>query len=201
MPSVFRPTASRATDPRSGPSIPTVHATDDAAFATLFRAHYADLCSFVYCYVRSRAVAEELVQEVFLDAWERRGLVTRSFLFTGARNSAISHLRRERTHARWAARVKDEETEHSIVSSPAEHDLEYEALCARVDAEIARLPERCRLVFTMHRQQHLSYAEIAGLLGVSIKAVEAQMGRALRALRRTVLPLLLTSATFFLVKL
>ena len=52
-----------------------------------------------------------------------------------------------------------------------------------VDHALAALPERCRLIFIMSRQQGLSYHEIADTLGLSIKTVETQMGRALKALR------------------
>ena len=45
---------------------------DVTAFEALFRAHYAALCHFVYGYVRSRAVAQELVQDLFLRLWENR---------------------------------------------------------------------------------------------------------------------------------
>lgn len=199
MPS-FRSAASRKLSRNSNTDAAYRSSTDESEFARLFRANYADLCSFVQSYVESRPIAEELVQELFLNAWERNGPITRSYLFTAARNGAISHLRRERLHARWAQRTRDEDSNKAHERPAAEADVEYAALCERVDAEIARLPERCRLVFTMNRQQNLSYAEIAGLLGVSVKAVEAQMGRALRALRDNVLPLLVTSAACVLIK-
>jgi RNA polymerase sigma-70 factor (ECF subfamily) len=127
-----------------------------------------------------------------------QGLVTRSYLFTAARNHAVSYLRRERLHARWVEHAKRREAGTVSGVAPLDRDLEYAQLCERVAAEIARLPERCRLIFVMHRQQDLSYAEIARLLGISVKAVEAQMGRALRALRRTVLPLLTSSMVLLL---
>ena len=53
-----------------------------------------------------------------------------------------------------------------------------------VRAAIAKLPERCRLVYTLHREQGLSYAEVAAVMGISVKTVDAQMGRALKSLRK-----------------
>ena len=70
-------------------------------FADLFRAHYAELCHFVLQFVRSRPVAEELVQDLFLRIWERRQsweeeLPSRSYLYQAARNRALDHLKHER---------------------------------------------------------------------------------------------------------
>jgi DNA-directed RNA polymerase specialized sigma24 family protein len=53
-----------------------------------------------------------------------------------------------------------------------------------LQAAIARLPDRCRLVFTLQREQGMSYVQIAGVLGVSVKTVDAQMGRAVKSLRK-----------------
>jgi RNA polymerase sigma-70 factor (ECF subfamily) len=213
MPSMFR---SPAQGPLHSPEPPaTQHLrTCEAELAGLFRSHYQNLCGFVHSYVRSRAVAEELVQELFLEVWERmesgktfgraRGavgpgsLVTRSYLFTAARNRALSHLRRERLHTRWVERAADEETSNTVEAPRVDATMDYAVLCRRVEAEVARLSPRCRVVFTMHRQQEMSYAEIAGHLGISVKAVEAQMGRALKALRRTILPLLAPLLVFLI---
>ena len=63
-------------------------------------------------------------------------------------------------------------------------------LAGAIDASLARLPERCRLIFAMSRQQGLSYLEIASVLGLSVKTVETQMGRALKALRSQLAPFL-----------
>jgi RNA polymerase sigma-70 factor (ECF subfamily) len=112
----------------------------------------------------------------------------------------VSYLRREQLHTRWVEREERDEAAPVRSAAPLDHDLEYAQLCERVEAEIARLPERCRLIFIMNRQQDLSYPEIARLLNISVKAVEAQMGRALRALRRSVLPLLTSSVVLFLVE-
>ncbi len=53
---------------------------------------------------------------------------------------------------------------------------------------VADLPERCREVFRLSREQGLRYAEIATALGISVKTVEAQMGKALRLLRDRLAP-------------
>ncbi len=160
--------------------------TDDGAFEALFRAYHAPLCAFAYRMVRSRAVAEELVQEVFLYLWQHRETwvahtSVRTYLFTATRNAALNHLRRERLFTQ----SETEAIELFSQSPPStESDLALSELERAVERAIERLPERCRLIYTMSREQGLSYAEIAEVLGLSVKTVEAQMGRAFKALRK-----------------
>lgn len=186
------PTRPMATAPLDNPRTPDPAA--DAAFDALFRAHYAALCRFVLPFVRSRAVAEELVQDLFFAIWQRpdRGAapeLTRTYLYTAARNRAISYLRRERLQDQWAAG----EAAAGRTERTAGDDLEQAELESVVYRAIDELPPRCRLVFTMHRQQRLTYAAIAEALQISVKSVEAHMGRALTHLRAALGPYLASS--------
>jgi RNA polymerase sigma-19 factor, ECF subfamily len=156
---------------------------DEAAFESLFRSFAPGLCAFVARYVGSRAVGEELVQDLFLRVWQRRRELTveqgvATYLYTAARNRAINYLRHDARSAGSAAVIG-----HIDASQPSEGDL-LELLDLH-DA-IERLPARCRLIFTLSRQQDMTYAEIARSLGLSVKTVEVQMGRALKALRSSV---------------
>ena len=157
---------------------------DEAAFEALFRALAPGLCALVTRYVRTPAVAEELVQELFLDLWMRReSLVVResltAYLHAAARHRALNHLARERRLHRWTEGDGRPDGD-ADPGAPGESAL-LDAL--ELQDAIAALPARCRLVFTLSRQQDLTYVEIATALGLSVKTVETQMGRALRALR------------------
>jgi RNA polymerase sigma-70 factor (ECF subfamily) len=93
------------------------------------------------------------------------------------RNRAFDHLRREEAIFRRegaAARCSDDP------SWPVEDEL---LALLELQEMIARLPARCRLIFRMSREHEMTYREIADSLGISIKTVETQMGRALKALR------------------
>jgi RNA polymerase sigma-70 factor (ECF subfamily) len=163
-----------------------------AAFEALFRTHYAGLCAFVYGYVRSRDVARELVQDLFLRLWEmtgtpRSGALTKAYLYTAARNRAVRHIRHQRVEARWieAAGLESDRCEVGPDETVQEHDA-----AAAIARAVAGLPERCRLVFTLSRSRHLSTAEIAEVLGISPNTVEQHMWRALKALRAKLAPYL-----------
>src|SRR3954466_1313033 len=87
--------------PYRGPEwIERIRAGDEAAFEALFRALAPGLCALVARYVHSRAVAEELVQDLFLDLWTRRSQLAveqalTSYLYMAARNRALNHLKRD----------------------------------------------------------------------------------------------------------
>jgi RNA polymerase sigma-70 factor (ECF subfamily) len=165
--------AHRAADPRD-PS---------AAFDALVRAHYARLAAFAYRYLSSREAAEDAVQEVLLKVWER-GLAQTlpdplPYLYQATRNQCLMVLRHQR---RWQLTDLSKER----LAAPEAADAgDPDEVRAAVDAAIAALPERTRLVFSMSREQKLTYAEIARILGISTKTVENQMSRALRHLRRS----------------
>lgn len=161
-------------------------AGDTRAFETLFRTYYAGMCVFAARLVGRGDVAEELVQEVFLYVWRTRDswqihTSVRQYLFSAVRHGALRYLRHERV-------VQNHLPETLILFERpvrlADADLESEETIRLVRAAIAKLPERCRLVYTLHREQGLTYAEVAEVMGISVKTVDVQMGRALKALRR-----------------
>jgi RNA polymerase sigma-70 factor (ECF subfamily) len=167
-----------------------IRAGDERAFAELFRAYYAGLCSFVYARVRSGAIAEDLVMDVFRRLWEHRTKLevhrsVRSYLFSAAVHAAASHLRHRRIEATLVRDVEAHAQSVPAIGTPRATpvmDAERAELAHAIARAADALPPRCRAVFLLWQQQ-LSYAEIADVLGVSIKTVENQLGRALRALR------------------
>jgi RNA polymerase sigma-70 factor (ECF subfamily) len=164
---------------------------DEGAFHSLFEAYYTALCDFAQTYLHSPELAEELVQTVFLRIWEHRvrwepTTSVRAYLFAACRNQALGVLKHERIVLRAAQRARSEEV---VLGSGGAAPLPDEAVQA---AELARalgsavdaLPERRRLVVICRWRHQLSYAEIAQVLGISVKTVEVQMGRALASLRK-----------------
>ena len=105
----------------------------------------------------------------------------RSYLLTAVRNAALSYLRHERVVRRRQAEVRDF---HEVVAASPEARALRQRRLSRSGRRSARLPDRCRLVFTLHREQGLTYAEVAEVLGISPRTVEVQIGRALKSLRK-----------------
>ncbi len=155
-------------------------------FAVLFRERYPELCHFVLQFVRSRSVAEELVQDLFLRIWERRQswekeLPSRSYLYQAARNRALDHLKHERIAERASAYQPDDD---EAPTPDVDQRLDADDLRTALHAAIEQLPDRTRQVFILCKGHGLAYAQIAEALGISVKTVETQMGRAFRILRQ-----------------
>jgi RNA polymerase sigma-70 factor (ECF subfamily) len=139
--------------------------------------------------VRSRAVAEEIVQDVMLELWRRRETLAdesspQAYLFQSTRNRSLNHIRHERVERMgepYAAREQ-------AVDAPAQSYVVEEEIQIALKHAVAMLPERCREVFELSRIHNLKYTEIAQTLGISVKTVEAQMGKALRVLREELRP-------------
>jgi RNA polymerase sigma-70 factor (ECF subfamily) len=169
---------------------------DEAAFDAIFREWYPSLVRSAESIVRSRAVAEELVQDVMLELWRRRESLAKesspqAYLFQSTRNRALNHIRHERVERK----SEPELIRQTEMSAPASSLLVEEEIEVALRAAVAELPERCREVFELSRTHGLKYAEIATVLGISIKTVEAQMGKALRSLRVKLAPWLPQSET------
>jgi RNA polymerase sigma-70 factor (ECF subfamily) len=159
---------------------------DERALELVFRAHYPAMVAVVRRIVFAPDVAEELVQDVFFKLWTKRESLAeidalKTYLYRAARNTALNHLRRlklEQAHEeREAAKGEPSTIESTDDSATASEVTEA------VHAAINRLPTRCREIFLMSREGGLTYGEIAAELGISIKTVETQMGRALKSLR------------------
>ena len=157
---------------------------DHDAFAAIFRQWYEPVVRSANRVLRDPGVAEELSQDVFLELWRRRESLApdssvAGYLMQAVRNRALNHLRHLAVQKKSVVYVE-------AMSEPAEHaDSQVQAneLQAAVTQAIADLPPRTREVFVMSRERGLRYSEIAEQLGVSVKAVEANMSRALRILR------------------
>jgi RNA polymerase sigma-70 factor (ECF subfamily) len=158
-------------------------ADERAAFETNFRSHYQALVGFGARYTGSVATAEEVVQEVFLSLWRQRATMPPadklgSYLYRAVHNRALNVVRHERV-----IRIRNSEFVEPPQSAAADERLLREEAERLIQAAVDRLPDRCRLIFILSREQKLTYAQIAEVAGVSIKTVETQMGRALRSLR------------------
>jgi RNA polymerase sigma-70 factor, ECF subfamily len=157
---------------------------DQAAFDTVFRAHYAQLVAFAQGMLRDRAPAEDVAQEVMLELWRRRMEISiseslRAYLLRATRNRSLNQLR----HANVAKRAEPQLMSEESVNATGASELVASELRDALALAVSELPPACREVFVLSRSQGLRYQEIATTLGISIKTVESQMGKALRHLR------------------
>ncbi len=153
-----------------------------------FRAHYSGMHAFCARMVRDGAVADDLVQGVFVRIWMRRDDLTddalsRAYLYRSVRNAALGWLRK-RTPSSIDEGVRTPES--LIERMDPEADFSERRLRATVATAVDGLPDRCREAFLLVRERGLSYREAGEVLGVSPKTIDAHMVRAMTALRDAV---------------
>lgn len=158
----------------------------------MFKLHYAFVCNVVKTYVRDSAIAEDIAQEIFTELWVKRDQLqihtsVHAYLRRMAVTRSLNHLRDSKKH-NWDELDVNLETAAGLTGKSASvlQHIEEQELKQRIDAAIQALPEKCRLVFLLSRQEEMSYAEIAAELNISIKTVENQIGKALRLLRHAI---------------
>jgi len=181
--------------------------TDDrGAFTELYNRYWDKTYAVALHRLDDEHEAEEVVQEVFLSIWQRRATLqlthtVATYLAVAVKYKVINHLakqyRRQLQH--------DELTMTSPIVADSTADWLYEKeLRQLLEKTISQLPEKCRIVFLLSRDENKTYAEIAAELNISQKTVEAHMSKALRELRETlgvsapVLALILLNADRFL---
>lgn len=155
-----------------------------AEFERLFREHYASVAAFAYRLIGDRDAAEDVATDVFAVLWERDDVLkdahrARFFLYRTARNIVATRMRDEQTRNR----ILDDAARNIPNSVNQEDEIDALALNDIVRAAIVRMPEQRRAVYTLRWEQDLSYAEVAELLGISVKAVEKHVSLALADLR------------------
>jgi len=151
----------------------------------LFRTYYTPLCKAVYNITRDTDAAEDIVQDVFMKVWKKKDQLdlsqsVRAYLFRSSVNTALNYLEKNR---RNTSMDHTEADSLRFSANTTENELGYREVSQRIDLVMEKLPPKCRTVFALSRYEELSYAQIAEQLGVSVKAVEKHMGKALKLMR------------------
>jgi RNA polymerase sigma-70 factor (ECF subfamily) len=164
-------------------------AGDDAAFGQLYDLLAPRLYGYLLRQTRDANQAEDLVQQTLLHIHRARGTFipgadVMPWAFAIARRLLIDGIRR----ARREVLVAHEETGESAVdgAAPADALVEAQELASRIQRELARLPETQRVAFELIKQEGLSFAEAAQVLGTTVSAVKLRAHRAYEALRAVI---------------
>lgn len=156
---------------------------NERAFNFIFKEYYKSLSQFSYSFIKDQDKAESLVQEVFVKLWEKRESLTAidnllSYLMVMVRNISIDYLRREKTSLKVYMKIRPEESVNTTEEEVSKNEFEEKML-----KSILKLPERCRTAFELSRFDNLTNKEIAVEMKISVKGVEALIGRSLKLLR------------------
>lgn len=159
---------------------------DRATFKLIFEHFYGPLCDYAFTIVKNSHIAEDQVQEVFVNIWEQKddwspkGTI-KSYLYKAVRNQSLNYLRHQRIVEDW----KQDKTSstNTTIHPKKETKADLQQLKQWIQEAIDELPEKRRRIYELSRNHGLTYKEIAQALDISIKTVETQMGRSLSHLR------------------
>ncbi|MEI6575179.1 MAG: RNA polymerase sigma-70 factor [Bacteroidota bacterium] len=169
---------------------------DKDAFEYVFKTYYGQLCGYARQIVLDPDASEEIIQELFFQLWQKKESLQvntslKSYLFRAVHNSCLNHIKHHKIRDAYSQNFKLENIDNSVSDS---QNLEVKELQMRITKAIELLPPERKKVFMMIRFEERKYKEVADILGISVKTVENQMGKAMQFLRealKDLIPLLL----------
>lgn len=160
-----------------------------SAFREFYDMTYDRLFRIAYYYTHHEEWSQEIVLDVFMKLWEHRKQLLdvtniEDYCFILVKNASLNYIEKEERRTTLSAEVLQEPADQDV--SP-EDTLISEELFARYVKALDRLPERCREVFILIREEKQTYAQVAEKLDISIKTVDAQLQKATNRLKEMLL--------------
>lgn len=140
---------------------------------------------FALQYTKDLDTAREITQEAFISLWEKRETIdlskpVKTYLTTSVRNKCLNWLRDNKKFNRDILDIEGLLSDRIYI--PTDRLVESE-IRVKIISAIEELPEKCREIFVLNRNENLKYQEIANRLQISVKTVETQMSKALQHMR------------------
>lgn len=160
---------------------------EEEALTIIYKTYWEIMYLAAYNLVKDRSVCEDIVQEVFISLWQRRAKLQikvslKSYLYTSTVYKVYDHFSKNKKM------LKDElfdNFENKIETSNPETKLMHEELIHLLDSIIDTLPEKCKEVYKLSRENMLSNKEIAEQLNISQRTVEGHISKALKILKES----------------
>ncbi|WP_163518206.1 RNA polymerase sigma factor [Gelidibacter japonicus] len=171
---------------------------DELALASIYNEYWEIMYLGAYNLVKNKQVSEDIVQDVFVNIWKKRGdleikVSLRSYLYTSTIYKTYDYFRKNKS----AIRVDLlENFNERVQNSNPETKLMDKELQDYLEAVINELPEKCRVVYNLSRNEQLSHKEIAVKLNISTRTVEGHITKALKVLRKSLSSI---STIFFII--
>jgi RNA polymerase sigma-70 factor (family 1) len=162
---------------------------DEKAFRQLFELYYAPLVQYSTYITGSFSLAEEIVSEVFVSLWKNRLKLTeindfKNYVYTSTKYKTIDYIRQAK-NLTFISFDKKEFQECITYETPEIKYIEEEVRL-KLESAILKLPEKCRMIYRLVKEEQMKYRDVADLLDISPKTVENQMIIAIRKIREEI---------------
>ena len=159
---------------------------DEKALKELFDAFYGKLFEVSKFYVNNYSAAQEVVSDVFIKLWNNRSNLEnieniQSYLYVAAKRQSFNYIRNNKKRNHHALDEHDDNTFVEI-KSPEKILIskEFEEI---ISTAVQNLPTKCRLVYSLVKDDGMKYQQVADTLDISIKTVEMHVGKALKRIK------------------
>ena len=158
---------------------------DDKAFESLFYSLNTPLIKFSMMYIHQKEVAEEIVSDVFVKCWVSRKTLCEvrnidTYLFVAVKNQSLNHLKKY-SHIHLV-QVEDTNEVRFVKPFTPQEALEKKELLFKMEQSIEELPQQCRIIFRLIKEEGIKYKEVAEILNISPRTVQTQLFRAMKKL-------------------
>jgi RNA polymerase sigma-70 factor (ECF subfamily) len=169
---------------------------DSAAYTEIYNRYWQKLFSIAAHKLNSLADAEELVQDIFLELWNRRETLSVTSKLSSYLGAAVSY---KVINVLAKRNVQNRYKQYAASNTPSADFstmqwLDFDELKDRLAGLVAHLPEKCQLVFKLSRDENLSHKEIANQLAISEKTVEAHLSKARHILKMNLSGAIITAS-------
>lgn len=166
-----------------------VSAGDRSAFRSFYDVVYPLAYRFIHYFLTNPMDCEEVVSEVFFIFWKERHSLTdkkdlKAWIYTVCRNEAYHYIKQQERAAEVS--IDDMSVELMVERGSVEGAMIEEEMLEIYNRAVRELPERCKLVFLMVREEHLKHKEVAQILQIAEGTVEQQMNIAIHKIVETV---------------
>lgn len=162
-----------------------IEANSQRAFEELYRLFFPRLFNFSMLYVHKKETAEEIVNDIMVKIWEKRAALSNinnleTYLFVSVRNHSLNYLSK---YSHYHVEIEEESGIASMVNAnDPEKELEWKEIYFKLNMAIEELPDQCRTVFKLIKEEGFRYKQVAEILNISPRTVETQLFRAIKKL-------------------
>jgi RNA polymerase sigma-70 factor (ECF subfamily) len=155
-------------------------------FEQLFHTYYEKLHYYAYTILKDSEEASDIVQTAFVKLWEKMGEIDihdnlGGYLYRSVHNLSLNLLRQDKNRRKYVTAQRRDSDAWTV--NDTRDKLLVSEWGTRIKEAMDSLPTQCGIIFRKSREEGKKYSEIAGELGISVKTVEVQMGKALKLLR------------------